>query len=133
MIKQIEKIFYRRPLFYVSFIVILIGFLSVWSSFEQKESYTNGINVYASVIEQPKNCESLNRTSYIKLEYDKHIYIRSVGPGYCDKIGKSKILVRIDTKNNSLFFIEDKLDNEIIYSLIILLIGLIIAYKGWKK
>lgn len=129
---MIKKAILKRPLFFASFIVIWIGMTGVYFNFEKKQGYANSIEVYASAIEEPNNCESLSsRNSYVTLEYEKKEYIKKVGPSYCDNLGESQIKVRFDKKSDTLFFIGETFDDDIAVSFVLLIIGIIIAFKGW--
>lgn len=46
-----KKIFFRRPLFFASFILIFIGLQGVYFKNEIKEAYLNGEDVYATVMD----------------------------------------------------------------------------------
>lgn len=130
---SIKIIFYKRPLFFASMIIIAIGSSSIASNIEKKKSYDRGQNVYAEMISAPSTCEDLNKTSMIELKYMDHIYKKKVGVGFCDQLSLKKILVRIDLTGDRIFFLNEKIEEEILFAMIILFLGIIIATIGWKK
>lgn len=126
------KLLYRKPLFFASFIVIFIGIQGVWFKTELKEAYANGKDVYAKIVDRDV-CGSGRRNLSIKIDYNKHTYIKSLRREYCDAGIGSQILVRYDKKTDNLLYINEEFDQDINCSYLILIAGIIIAIIGWRK
>jgi hypothetical protein len=125
---------YKNPLLFLSLIPIFIGILGLVINYSDKVEYDNGTNIYALIIEEPIDCDEINyKTSFIKLEYNNRTFIKNIGLEYCENIGKAELLVRVNKSRDELFFIGEDFDGNIGASLLILLIGIIIAIKGIKK
>lgn len=122
---------YKNPLLFLSFILIFIGITGLVSGFLNKNQYSSGYDVYADVIDKPANCENINyRTSFIKLMYNNKVFIKKIGANYCDDLSKTKLKVRISKDGEDLFFIDEKIDQNIGASLLIILIAAGIAIKA---
>ncbi|MCR5861190.1 hypothetical protein LRS05_03095 [Flavobacterium sp. J372] len=131
---MISKAFYRRPLFYASFIVIAIGVSGLYSNLQQKAAYARSTIVYAGVLERPNDCENLTKwDSYAKVRYQEKVYVMKITRSNCESLIQDKVVVRFDHESNSLFFPDEKFVGQIASSAAIALIGLIIAFIGWKR
>jgi len=126
-----KKVFFRRPLFFASFVVIFIGLQGVYFNNKLKGAYANGKDVYAIVRDNDGRTGS--RGSMIKFEYNNHVYVKGLQKLYCDSRIGSKVLVRYDKKSDTLLCLGDDLDEDKNISYIILLIGIVIAIIGWRK
>ncbi len=122
----------KRILFIISLLPMLIG---MYTNFIEKSEYLSGKNVFATIIEAPKNCEALNyKYAVVKLRYKNDEYVKGVNKKHCPFIGKKMIEVRVNQDEDKLFFLEGEDFNEqIIYSFAIFCIGIYIYFKLNKR
>jgi hypothetical protein len=122
---------YKIITFVIFSLPILIGAYGVLTNFSKKIEYLNGTNIFATVIEEPINCESLNyKYAIVKLTYNNKEYIKDVNQSYCPYIGEKKIEVRINLEGDRIFFLEgENFNRQIFFSFIIFCIGIYIFFK----
>lgn len=126
--------FYKNFWVFFSLIPILLGILGILTSYSNKTNYDEGIDVYASVIEQPSNCDDIDyKSTFVKLRYDNKVYIEKIDKSYCEHIGKTRLLMRLSKDRDELFFIGQSFDDNIGASFFILVIGIFCAIKGFRK
>lgn len=126
-----KKIFFRRPLFFASFILIFIGLQGVCFKNEIKEAYLNGEDVYATVMDND-GCTG-SRSSVIKFEYNCRLYSDRLYKDYCNSRIGSKVLVRYHKKNDTLLCKGQDFEGDVTVSYLLLFVGIVIAIIGWRK
>ncbi len=115
----------------VTLIPFIIGLVGIVTNYKEKNEFINGKDVFAEVIEEPKNCDALNyKYAVIKLKYKSKSFVKDVNKKHCDFLGQKRLKVRVNKTGDKLFFLEgEDFDSQIISSLLILIIGVFCFFK----
>ena len=92
--------------------------------------------VSAKVLETPFDCDNLGRKGgYYKLEYNGKVFVKKGNRLICEKIhGKKSIDVLTNPKMNKIIFMNEYEEStDFLYGTLLMLFGILITYKGWKK
>ncbi|MDT0622959.1 hypothetical protein [Croceitalea vernalis] len=92
--------------------------------------------VTAKVLETPKDCDNLGRRGgYYKLTYNGQVFVKKGNQLICETIiGKSDVDVLTNENEDKIVFLNEYEESNDFWSGILLgIIGIVIAYKGWKK
>ncbi|MEO9480080.1 MAG: hypothetical protein ABJO28_14360 [Maribacter dokdonensis] len=92
--------------------------------------------ITAKVLETPKDCDNLGRRGgYYKLTYNGQVFVKKGNRLICETIiGKSDLEVLTNEKEDKIVFLNEYEESNDFWSGILLgIIGIVIAYKGWKK
>jgi len=97
------------------------------------ETYKNGKIVNVKVVYVP-NCIGGKPHYNFRFSYNEKIYAKRIGGGLCDELKEGDIIRMKTNEDNSVFLYESESPyNDFISTLLLLLFGVILIYKGFKR
>ena len=109
-----------------------IGFLSIFSTWENKNIIENGLTVEVTVLESPDDCSKIrSRTSFCKLQYREKVFIkRTKGKKYCYLVSGKDTVVMYSNENYNKFLFPKEY-NPVIFVFGFFMLGL--SFWFFKK
>ncbi|MDF4222757.1 hypothetical protein PXC01_14230 [Maribacter sp. M208] len=118
------------------FFMLIIAIIILNNGVVKKRITEQNKIVTAKVLETPKDCDNLGqRGGYYKLTYNGQVFLKKGNRLICETIiGKSDIEVLTNDNKDKIVFLNEYEESNDFWSGILLgIIGIVIAYKGWKK
>jgi hypothetical protein len=121
----------KKTLIAITLIPFMIGLFGIITTYKKKNEFNNGKDVFAEVIEEPKDCEGLNyKYAVIKLKYKNKLFVKDVNQKHCPFLGQKRLKVRVNKTGDKLFFQEgDGFNGQLFSSFLILIIGVFCFFK----
>ena len=116
--------------------MVMISLIVINNGIVRKRMTEENRIVSAKVLETPLDCENFGRRGgYYKLEYKGRIFVKSGNRLICEQVfGKEKVDVLTNLEMDKIIFLNEyENSNDFLYGTLLMLIGITISFKGWKK
>ena len=116
--------------------IVLISLVVINNGIVRKRMTEENRIVSAKVLETPLDCDDLGRGGgYYKLEFNGQVFVKNGNRLVCETVyGKEKIDVLSNSEMDKIIFLNEyENSKDFLYGTLLMLFGIVITYKGWKK
>lgn len=117
-------------------LIVIISIIGLFRIIEKKEIQLNGKEIEVRIVDIPVSCKESSKwlKPYFKFEYNNKKYSKNIKGKYCKILENSRIIILKTNSDNSIFiFPDENINRELIWGIILLVIGGLCCFKGLKK
>ena len=117
-------------------IIIAISIALLFNTVEKKSVELNGEEIEVRIVDIPVSCSTSSKElkAFFRFEYKGKIHSKNIKDKYCQILKDSRVIKLKTNSDNSVFiFVDENINKEFIFKIVLLIIGLLICYKGIKK